>query len=151
MRLFSALIKIHQILVTFETANQFLFKFCITPQCHETKLLCTFSAEIVYIFNKRRLSKYKFGENSRDQSKVWNFALWWAPFVQIIQSLSQKCTEELSLMTLKSDVKFKEKLTCGFKYYMRNLVNFHPTNQKSENFTLTSYFCLRYIKFELKE
>ena len=36
-------------------------------------------------------------------------------------------------MTLKSDPKFKEKLTCGFKYDMRNLVNFHPTTQKSEN------------------
>ena len=40
-------------------------------------------------------------------------------------------TEELSLMTLKSDAKFKEKLTCGFKYDMRNLVNFHPNTQKS--------------------
>ena len=37
-------------------------------------------------------------------------------------------------MTLKSDAKFKEKLTCGFKYDLRNLVNFHPTTQKSENF-----------------
>ena len=30
-------------------------------------------------------------------------------------------------MTLKSDAKFKEKLTCGFEYDMRNLENFHPT------------------------
>ena len=37
-------------------------------------------------------------------------------------------------MTLKSDAKFKEKLACGFKYDMRNLVNFHPTTQKSESF-----------------
>ena len=37
-------------------------------------------------------------------------------------------------MTLKSDTKFKEKLTCGFKYDMRILMNFHPTTQKSENF-----------------
>ena len=36
-------------------------------------------------------------------------------------------------MTLKNDAKFKEKLTCGFKYDMRNIVNFHPTTQKSEN------------------
>ena len=28
-------------------------------------------------------------------------------------------------MTLKNDAKFKEKRTCGFKYDMRNLVNFH--------------------------
>ena len=39
--------------------------------------------------------------------------------------------KELSLMTLKSDAKFKEKLTWGFKYDMRNLINFHPTTQKS--------------------
>ena len=35
-------------------------------------------------------------------------------------------------MTLKIGAKFKEKLTCGFKYDMMNLVNFHPTTQKSE-------------------
>ena len=29
----------------------------------------------------------------------------------------------------------KEKLTCGFKYDMQNLVNFYPTTQKSENVT----------------
>ena len=27
-------------------------------------------------------------------------------------------------MTLKSDAKFKEKMTCGFKYGMKDLVNF---------------------------
>ena len=32
-------------------------------------------------------------------------------------------------MTLKSDAKFKEKLTCGFKYDMWNLVNFHSTTR----------------------
>ena len=47
-------------------------------------------------------------------------------------------------MTLKSYAKFKEKLTCGFKYDMRDLVNFHPTTQKSENFTLMGYFCPKY-------
>ena len=36
-------------------------------------------------------------------------------------------------MTLKSDAKFKEKLTCRFKYDMRNLVILHPNTQKSEN------------------
>ena len=53
-------------------------------------------------------------------------------------------------MTLKSDAKFKEKLTCGLKYDMRNLVNFHPTTQKSENFTSMGYFCPKYMRFELK-
>ena len=37
-------------------------------------------------------------------------------------------------MTLKSDAKFKEKLTCGFKYDMKDLVSFP-----------------KYIRFELKK
>ena len=44
-------------------------------------------------------------------------------------------------MALKSDAKFEEKLTLGFRYDMRNLVNFHPTTQKSKNFTSMGYFC----------
>ena len=54
-------------------------------------------------------------------------------------------------MTLKSDAKFKEKLTCGFKYDMKDLVNFHPTTQKSKSFTSMGYFCRKYIRFELKK
>ena len=54
-------------------------------------------------------------------------------------------------MTWKSDAKFKEKLTCGFKCDMRNLVNFHPTTQKSEKFTSMGYFCLKYMRSELKK
>ena len=61
LRHLSALIKIHQILVIFETTNQFFFKFGINLQCHETQLLCNFLAETL-TFNKRTLSRYKFGE-----------------------------------------------------------------------------------------
>ena len=46
-------------------------------------------------------------------------------------------------MTLKSDAIFKEKLTYGFKYDMRNLVNFHPTIQNSEN---VHFDCLLFSK-----
>ena len=53
-------------------------------------------------------------------------------------------------MILKNDGKFKEKLTYGFKYDMRNLVNFHPTTQKSKNFISMAYFCPKYMRFELK-
>ena len=35
-RISSARVKIHQILVTFETKNQLFFKFCIALQAHET-------------------------------------------------------------------------------------------------------------------
>ena len=33
---------------------------------------------------------------------------------------------------------------------MRNLVNFQPATQKSENLTSMSSFCPKYVKFELK-
>ena len=56
----------------------------------------------------------------------------------------------MPLRTLKSDAKFKEKLTYGFKYGMRKMVNFHPTNQKSENFPSMGPFYTKYIRFELK-
>ena len=55
-----------------------------------------------------------------------------------------------TIISLKSDSKFKEKLTCGFKYHMRNSVNFHPTTQKSENLTSMGYFCPKYMRFEVK-
>ena len=54
-------------------------------------------------------------------------------------------------MTLNSDAKFKKKLTFGFKYDMRNLMNFTPTTQKFENFVSFGSFCRKYIRFELKD
>ena len=65
--------------------------------------------------------------------KVWKFALWWSSFVQSIQRFRWKSTEELCLITLKSDAKFEEKLTLGSKNDMRNLVNFNVSSGKSEN------------------
>ena len=62
-----------------------------------------------------------------------------------------KNTEKLCFLALKSDAKFKEKLTLGSKNDMRNLVNFHPTTQKSKNFTSMGYFCPKYMRFELKK
>ena len=44
----------------------------------------------------------------------------------------------------------KEKLIFGSKNDMSNLVNFHPTTQKSGNFTSVGYFCPNYMRFELK-
>ena len=36
-------------------------------------------------------------------------------------------------MTLKSDAKFEEKLTCGLENDMRNLANFQQSTRKSQN------------------
>ena len=147
LRFSRALVKIcHISQVIFQTTGQLFVKFCITLQCHERQILCTFlcqtlntlhnrnqwkykflrlqvlgskftkflsfskqqisffsnfasvfrvmrhnspaytfSAKILYTFNKRSLPlKYKFGEILCEQSKVWNFALWWTPLVQIM-------------------------------------------------------------------
>ena len=46
---------------------------------------------------------------------------------------AKKSTEELSLMTLKKDPNFEEKLTFYLKNDMRNLVNFNLSSGKSEN------------------
>ena len=54
-------------------------------------------------------------------------------------------------MTLRSDAKLKGKLTFGFKYDIRNLRDFHPVTQKSENFPVMRSFCPKYIRFELKK
>ena len=39
-------------------------------------------------------------------------------------------------MTLKSDEKFEDELTCHFKIDMRNLTNFHPSTRKSQKLSL---------------
>ena len=36
-------------------------------------------------------------------------------------------------MTLKSNAKFEEQLTCGLKNHMKDLENFHQSTQKYEN------------------
>ena len=41
--------------------------------------------------------------------------------------------EELSFMTLKSDTKVEEKLTCGSENDTKNLANFYQSTRKSPN------------------
>ena len=50
--------------------------------------------------------------------------------------MSLKLREELCVMTMKNDKKFKIELTCYFKIGMRNLTNFDPSTQKSHKFGL---------------
>ena len=66
-----------------------------------------------------------------------------------IKSQLKKCRRVIS-HDAEEDAKFKEKLTSGFKYDMRNRVNFHPIHQKSENFTSVGLFCPKYLGFEIK-
>ena len=62
-----------------------------------------------------------------------------------------KNIEELCFLALKNNAKLKEKLTLASRNDIRNLVNFHPTTQKSKNFILMDYFCRKYMRFEIKK
>ena len=47
--------------------------------------------------------------------------------------ISQQILVEIYARTLKGNAKTKEKLTCGLKNDLINLVNFHSNNQKFGN------------------
>ena len=74
----------------------------------------------------------KFGKCSPDHSKVSKLELWLDPFIHSRKCLGLKFTEELCVMTMKDDAKFKEEFTCRFKINMRNLANFDLSNRKSQ-------------------
>ena len=60
----------------------------------------------------------------------WKFALLCATFANSIKGFTLKSTEGLSLMALKKDLNFEEKLTFFLKTYMRYLVNFNLNSGK---------------------
>ena len=58
--------------------------------------------------------------------------------------------KKLSFMTLESDAKFEEKLTCGFENNMKNLANFHQSTWKSQNWDFDGILCPKLKIYELK-
>ena len=67
LRLLSARIKIPQILISFETANQFFFKFFFNLQCHETQPLCTFFSWNFIYFQQKEQIWWNW------KSEIWHF------------------------------------------------------------------------------
>ena len=53
-------------------------------------------------------------------------------------------------MTLHIDAKFKEKLTCSFKYDLRNYVNFQSITEMSKKFPFDELSLSKVIRFELR-
>ena len=87
-----------------------------------------FEEELTFQFKIDMRNVTKFDPSTQKSQK---FALLWAGFDQSIQCLSLASTEELFLMALKIDAKFRVKLTCTSKNDMRNLANFHQSTFKS--------------------
>ena len=71
----------------------------------------------------------KFDPSTRKSKKIVLMGSLWTKYIII----ELKSTEELSFLTLKSDEKFEEKLTCGLESDMRNLANFYQGTQKCQN------------------
>ena len=57
---------------------------------------------------------------------------------------SYKRLEELCVMTLKGAAKFKQKLSCGLKNDIRNLVNFMRAVESPKIGTLIGSVCPKY-------
>ena len=51
----------------------------------------------------------------------------------------KKSTDELCLMALKTDAKFKGKVTCAFKNDIRNLTNIHKLKYMNSKVNKTFY------------
>ena len=62
--------------------------------------------------------------------------LWGDPYMQGRKCMNLKFTEELCVMAIKNDAKFEEELTCSFKIYIKNLINFDSSTLKSKQFAL---------------
>ena len=50
--------------------------------------------------------------------------------------MSLKFTEELCIITIKNDAKFKEELACSFKIDTRDWTNIEPNTRMSQIFAL---------------
>ena len=87
-----------------------------------------FEEKLIFCFENDK-NLVNFDLSTKNSKK---FSLWLVPFVQSMQRLTWKSTEELQFMTLKSHAKFEEKLTCGLENDM-NLANFHQNTWKYQN------------------
>ena len=87
-----------------------------------------------FLFQKRQ----KFGEFWPKHSKVSKICTLIGSFCAKYITLDLKSIEELSFVTLKSDPKFGEKVTCGLEYDMRNFANLHQSTQNWEKLILSS-------------
>ena len=68
--------------------------------------------------------------------EVSKLVLSWGLFIKSIKCMSLKLIGEFRVMAMKNDTQFEKELTCQLKTDMRNLTNFDPNTQKSQEFAL---------------
>ena len=76
---------------------------------HDTEELCNFWRKTDLWFKKWH---EQFGNFSLEHLKVSKLELWWDPFVKSRKGMTLKFTEELCVMAMKNNAKFKEELNC---------------------------------------
>ena len=103
------------ILFIFETTNRFFFKFCATLRYHEIYItpLYFFSWNFIY-FQQKELIKVQIWWIFTWTVKSLNFCTLMGYFCKNHIKFQLKRYRRVYLMILKSDAKFKEKLTCHF-------------------------------------
>ena len=114
----------------FETASQFFFKLFITLQCHE-KLFCTFLAETVHDFEKRSPSSVKF-QTFHCSSKISLNLYFHRLLLFKVYKISAKKVQRSYVSWPSRLMQNLKKNWCCFKND-KNLVNFDPSTQKSQN------------------
>ena len=65
---------------------------------------------------------------------TWKCQNW--DFDGILKGMTLEFAEELCIMAMKDNAKFKEELICHFKTDLRNLPNFDSSTRKSKNIAL---------------
>ena len=86
-------------------SSQFFFKICISLQCHERQLLCTFVAQTIYIY---------FGHKEPIKTNFLDFQVLRSKFVKFLRSVLKQQVSSSSIfvsffiaMTHNSSVNFK--------------------------------------------
>ena len=86
--------------------------------CHDNEEWYKIEEELTCHFKIDMRNLTNFYSSTWKSKKI---ALWLAPLTKVYNIWANKSVEDLCLMALKIDAKFKGKVTCAFKNDMRNL------------------------------
>ena len=91
----------------------------------EGKLTCAFKNDMRNLAN--------FQQSMFNSLEIGTFIGWFYPKQKMYKF---KIYGGRYVMTMKNDARFEEELMCQFKIDMRNLTNFDPSTQKTQQITL---------------
>ena len=136
-RLLSVWVKTHQISdVIFETTSQFFLNFASLFSVMRDNSSVLFQLKLCMIWTKGAQQSAKFQTFDCSHKISPNVHFDRLLLLKVYKNFCQKHSEELCLIILDIDAYFEEKLVCCFKND-KNLMNFDPSTQKSQKFSLS--------------